>query len=94
MEVSFETYLNDLHEFAQKHNASGEFKLFTSGLEDDKYTKAYAWEDGAQFFEVNEKIWEHAEVEIHGLRVPTYIELWRTEYWSTDYGSRYVYQKA
>ena len=91
-EVSFREYLDDLKQFAYKHNTESNVKEFTTPLVGDKWSKTIVWEDGAEWHEVSELIWEEVEVYAHGCRVQTHVELYRTEYWSTESGSKFVYQ--
>lgn len=94
-DVSYGDYLKELQAFAEKHNENGGVKTYTSPMENDRYHKEICWEDGATWYEVTEKIWETVPLTVHGVECHAYVELWRTEFWSTDNGhSQYCYQKA
>lgn len=93
MTVTYEQYNKELAKFAQKHNAKAECKIYTSPMENNRYHKEYCWEDGANWCEVTELITETIEVEAHGLTFKCEVEMWRTEYWSTEAGSKYYYCK-
>ena len=93
--VSFGDYLKEMQKFAAKHNENGGVKSYTSPLENVRYHKEIRWEDGAAWYEVTERIWETVPIEVHGIKMVRYIEMWRTEFWNTDNGqSRFFYQEA
>ena len=94
MTVTYKDYLKELAEFAAKHNANGELKVYTSPMVNNRYHKDYCWSHGANFSEITELVTEEVEVEVHGLKVKVNVEFWKTEYWSTEAGSKYFYQKA
>lgn len=91
-DVTFKEYMDDLQQFAEKHNAVSACKEFSTPMVDDKWSKTIAWEDGAEWHEVSEIVLEDVEVYTHGCRVKTNVELYRTKYWSTESGSKFLYQ--
>ena len=93
MTVSYKEYNEELTRFAKKHNEKGDCRIYTSGMENNKYHKEYCWEDGANWYEVTELITEIKEVETHGMTFKVNIKMWRTEFWSTESGSKYFYCK-
>ena len=93
MTVTYKEYAKDLRDFSQKHNKKADLKIFTSPMVNDRYHKEYCWSDGATFYEINERVIEIAEAEVHGITVKVPVEMWRTEYWSTESSSKYYYEK-
>lgn len=94
MTVTYTEYMNDLKAFSQKHNKKAELKIYTSPMENNRYHKNYCWSDGHEFCEVTELITEQVEIEVHGIKMNVSVEMWRTEYWSTEAPSKYFYEKA
>lgn len=90
-EVSYREYNEEFINFVQKHNAKGDLKIYTSNMENNRYHKEYCWSHGANWYEVTELITETKEVESHGLTFKVNVQMWRTEYWSTEFGSRVYY---
>lgn len=93
MTVTYKEYNEELAKFAQKHNSKSDCKIYTSGLENNVYHKEYCWEHGANWYERTELITETKEVEAHGLIFKVEVQMWRTEFWSTESGSKYFYCK-
>ena len=95
MTVTWSEYEKDFGEFLKKHQkGSNEISVSTSPMTNDRYHKTYASTDGGEFTEINERVTEMAEAEIHGLKVTVPVVLYRTEYWSTDNSkSKFVYSK-
>lgn len=94
MTTTYREYNEEITKFAQKHNKKSECRIYTSGMENNRYHKEYCWADGANWYEVTELITEDVTVEVHGLTFTTTVEMWRTEYWSTeDSKSKYFYCK-
>lgn len=95
MTVTYNEYLQDLADFARRHlqGEDDDMKVYTSHMGNDRYTKEYCFTDGHQFSEVNERITDIVDIEYHGIKIPAKIEVWRTEYWSTEQGSKYTYYK-
>lgn len=95
-EVTYAQYEQELLEFTNKHNKNGELEVFTSPMAYGHYTKIYAWEDGANWFEDNKLIQEkiETEVELHGctIKITKTVNFWKTEFWSTESGSKCFYQ--
>lgn len=93
MTVTYKQYIDEMIAFSKKHNAKGQCKITTSPMENNRYHKEYCWEDGANWYEVTELINEEKEVEAHGLIFKVNVEMWRTEFWSTESPSKYYYCK-
>ena len=94
MTVTFKEYEEELIKFAQKHNKKAECKIWTSPMENNRYYKTRTWSDGACFDEVTELITEEVEVEAHGIKTKVAVRFWRTEFWSTEQPSKYIYSRA
>lgn len=94
--VKYEEYAEDLTRFINKHSIKSKLtEIWTSQFENNMYRKAYMFEDGAEFWEVNRVIYERAASEIKGIRFTVDVKLIEHEYWSTDDSkSRYWYEKA
>lgn len=93
MTVNYKEYNEELTKFAQKHNEKADCRIYTSPMENNRYHKEYCWEDGAAWYEVTELIVETKEIEVHGLTFKVDVEMWRTEFWSTESKSKYLYFK-
>lgn len=92
--VTYKEYIDEKVAFANKHNLKGDFQVETSPMINNCYHKVYSWDDGANWYEVMELVREEVEFEVRGLKHKTTVEMWRTEYWSTEFGSRYLYERA
>lgn len=91
--VTSTEYYEDLYSFIRKHSAKADYRVYTSGLENNTYHKEWCFEDGATFCEVNEMdVTEIIETEVHGVIVKTPVHFIRHEYWSTEFGSKYWYE--
>ena len=94
MTATFKEYMADKEAFAKKHNKKAECKVFTSPMENNRYHKEMCWSDGHMWCEVTEMITEDVEAEAHGIKVTVPVTLWRTEVWSTEQPSKYMYERA
>lgn len=84
-------YYKVVSNFCAKHEM---YKVETSPLVDNTYTKRYLCEDGAEATEVNRKVYEKVEVEVKGLKCEVYVELLETEWFDSDTGkSIYMYER-
>ena len=92
--VNYEQYNAEKVAFIKKHNARSECNIETSPFIENGYNKVYSWEHGANWYEVMEIVEEEVEFEHRGLKFTTKVEMWRTEYWSSEFGSRYLYEIA
>lgn len=93
MTVTYSEYAKELTEFAKKHRCY-DAHCYTSPMDNNRYHKERCWADGANWYEVTELVTETKEVEAHGLKFEVEVEFWRTEYWSTESGSKFFYEKA
>lgn len=91
MTATYKEYREEMQAFFKKH---GEWTVETSPLDEyNRYTKTYSFEDGAQWFEVMGDCWEEAEAEVKGMKMTVNVHLYKTEYWSTEAGSKYMYER-
>ena len=92
MTVTFKEYVEDKKAFFEKHKF--DYTVETSSLDEyDRYHKTYSFKDGALWMEIMSPSYEQIEIEIKKVKVTTGITLYRTEYWSSEQGSKYYYEK-
>lgn len=91
--ATFNEYINDKVAFARKHNET-DCKKFTSPMINNRYHSEMVWGDGAIWYEIVELITEDIELEAHGVKTFAPVKWWRTEYWTSESGSKYLYEKA
>lgn len=96
MTVNYNEYSNDKKAFFSKHD--NDFNTFTSSMDEyGRYHKEYVFSDGAIWYELMrpEYVTEDIELEVKGVKVKTQIKvkLFRIEFWSTESGSKYYYEK-
>ena len=88
---TFQEYMTQKAEFFKKH---GECRVIDHGMKvNDSYFKTYAFEDGARWYELSGPVVEDVPVEVHGVKVTASVKLFRTEYWSSEAGSKFLYEK-
>lgn len=58
-----------------------------------RYWKTYVFVDGAVWYEAMCPTYEQAEVEVKMVKITVEIKMLRTEFWSTESGSKYYYEK-
>lgn len=87
--VKFDEYENDKKEFFRKHK--NDFRCETSNGSAEYYNKTYVFDDGAIWYEVMRKVYENIKVEIYYISIPVEVELFQTEYWSSDNADSKVY---
>ena len=89
--VRSEEYEEMKKSFFRRHKR--DFQIDTRGSFAEKYYKTYVFEDGAIWYEVMMRIYEGAEAEVHGIKIPVEVELTQTEFWSSDDSeSRYYFE--
>lgn len=92
-QVSYNTYMSDKKAFIEKHGRDG-WTVNTSELDSyNRYMKTYIFEDGAEFYELMSPVTEVAEFTHRGIKMQTEVKLFKTEYWSSEFESREVYEK-
>lgn len=90
--VSYKEYNELKLNFVEKHNH--DFEVETSPMNEyGVYHKTYAFADGAVWYETMSPVYEDYEVEVKGVKVKGSVKLLRTEFWSTEEGSKYYYEK-
>lgn len=82
MIVKVDEYVEDKNNFFRKHN--NDFTCETSGGSAEYYRKTYVFTDGAVWYEVMRKVYETVDIEKYFCIIKCDIELFETEYWSTD----------
>ena len=80
-------------EFIRKHYGEEGYREYSS-LESDVFYKELVFMDGTNWYETTMPIWETVEVENHGIKTKVEIKYYMTEFWSTEDGSRYLYEAA
>jgi len=85
------TFTNEKMAFFKKHDF--DFQLTTTDQENNKYLKTYCFEDGAVWYELMGKVEELAEVTVHNITVHTTVTLAKTEYWTSESGSKFFYER-
>ena len=92
MIVTAREYVNDRKRFFEKHDYN--YRLDTSQMNEyGRYSKTYSFADGAQWFEVMSPEYVEHEIEVKLVNVTVKVKLFKTEYWSTESGSKYCYEK-
>lgn len=92
MTVDYKGYMTDKMEFISKHNH--DYELTTSPMDDyGVYCKTYVFTDGAIWYERMSPEVVSAVVEVHGCKCRVEVNLFRTEFWSTEAGSKYYYEQ-
>lgn len=93
MTVNYETYNNEKLAFIRKHDKK-EWHIETSPMDEyGVYYKTYIFEDGAQWCERMSPEYETIETEVHFVKVKAEVKFLKTEFWSTESGSKYYYEK-
>ena len=88
---TFQEYMTQKAEFFKKH---GECRIHDHGMKsNDSYFKVYDFEDGANWCELSGPVFEGVTVEVRGIKVKTSVKLFRTEYWSSEAGSQFFYDR-
>lgn len=92
MIVTQEQYLQEFKAFFKKHG--NDFNVFTSQMNSAGcWYKTYAFADGAQWHENYSPEYEDGIAEVKGVKVQLKgIKLLRTEFYSTETPSKYMYE--
>ena len=92
MTVNYDTYIAEKKAFFEKHDYN--YKCDTSSMDMyGRYTKTYSFEDGAQWMELMSDEYVEQEVEVKLVKMNVKFHLFKTEFWSTESGSKYYYEK-
>lgn len=94
MTVTYEEYTKEKIAFIRRHCKKSNCRVHTSPMVNNRYHKEYYWEDGANWYETTELISEPKVIVVHDITLTVNVEMWRTEYWSTECGSKYFYERA
>ena len=92
---TLQTYTEEKQKFFEKHNF--DYHVTTDSMENNKYLKTYCFADNAVWYELMGQVEEPVEitVELHGLpiTVKQTVKFAKTEYWSTESASNYLYER-
>lgn len=96
MTVTYKEWMNEKDAFFKKHNH--DFICDTSSMDEyGRYWKTYVFADGAQWCEAMSPVWEEVwtKATVHGVECSfkNEVKFMRTEFWSTESGSKYYYEK-
>lgn len=92
MTVNYNTYFAEKKAFFEKHDYN--YKCDTSSIDMyGRYTKTYTFEDGAQWMELMSDEYVEQEVEVKLVKMSVEFHMLKTEFWSTESGSKYYYEK-
>lgn len=92
MTVTYKEYTEDKRNFFEKHDY--DFTCDTSNMDEyGRYCKTYSFADGAQWIEDMCPTTEVVETEVCKAKVKITVKMFRTEYYSTESGSKYYYEK-
>ena len=92
MTVDYKEYMSDKMAFVSKHNH--DYILETSPMDEyGCYFKTYCFRDGAIWYEKMSPEIVPAIAEAHGVKCKVEVKLFKTEYWSTEAGSKLYYEQ-
>lgn len=92
MTVTYKEYELDKKNFFEKHHY--DYRVETSPMDEyGRYSKTYCFEDGATWYEVMSPEYVTTEVEVKKVIVKVEVKMFKTEYWSSEKGSRFYYEK-
>lgn len=92
MTVNYETYMNDKKAFFEKHNYDYRCDTYSMDMY-GRYTKTYSFEDGAQWMELMSDEYVEQEVMVKFVKMNAKFHMFKIEYWSTECGSKFYYEK-
>lgn len=94
MTVNYKQYNEEKESFFTKHRKYGDIMCDTSSMDEyGRYQKTYTCADGAVWYEAMCPTYEQVEVEIKMVKITVEVKMLRTEFWSTESGSKYYYEK-
>lgn len=71
-----------------------DWRVETSPMDEyGTYVKTYVCSNGNVLTEVNRPVYETAEVEVKGIKVPVQVKLFESEMFSNKFGSVYMYER-
>lgn len=92
MTVTYKEYNEDVRKFFEKHDY--DYICETSPMDEyGVYYKTYSFRDGAQWMERMSPEYVEYEVEVKLVKIKEHVKMLKIEYWSTEQGSKYYYEK-
>ena len=92
MNTNYDTFWREKKDFCQNHDS--DYTVCTSPMDEyGRWHKTYLFTDGAVWSELMTPEFETAYTEVHGVRVEVEVKMLKTEYWSTEQGSKYYWEK-
>lgn len=92
MIASYKEYMGDKMEFISRHNH--DYEIYTSPMDDyGCYYKTYCFKDGAVWYEKMSPEIVPAIAEARGVRCKVEVKLFKTEFWSSESGSKVYYEQ-
>ena len=92
MIVTYKEYVEDKKAFFEKHEYN--YLVETSPMDEyGVYYETYNFADGAQWYERMSPEIVEEELEVLKIKVVVEIKLFKTEFWSTESGSKYYYER-
>ena len=92
MIVTSTQYMEEKLSFFKKHD--NDYTVDTTPMDElGQYWKTYTFTDGAQWFEAMSPEYVSQEIEVKLVKVNVEVKMFRTEFWSTETGSKFYYEK-
>ena len=92
MVVNYESYNEDKMAFFKKHD--NDFICETSPMDEyGHYWKTYTFADNAIWYEAMVPVTEETIIVVHECKCKVEVKFLRTEFWSTESGSKYYYEQ-
>lgn len=92
MTVNYKVYNEEKQKFFKKHK--NDFNCETSPMDGyGRYWKTYVFADGAQWCEAMTPVIDTIETIHLECKVKVDVKFLRTEFWSTESGSKYYYEQ-
>lgn len=92
MTVNYKTYDEEKTNFFKKH--SNDFIIDTTPMDEyGRYWKTYIFGDDASWYEAMCPVTETTTVRIRECDVEVTVKFLRIEFWSSEFGSKYYYEK-
>ena len=93
MTVTYKEYTAEKQAFVEKHGSS-DWKVSTSQMDEyGRYCKTYIFGDSAIWYELMSPETETATFTHRGIEFKQDVKMMRIEFWSTESGSKYYYEK-
>lgn len=89
---TYREYIKELNNFFARHDY--DYKVHTSPMNNGNYSKTYAFEDGATWYENVSVETVKLPIEVKKVKIDVEVKMLKTEYYSTDDGeSKCYYEK-